>query len=48
MFTDFRHRRHHFGDLFQTTIESAWITTGGVLMFLVLLVFYVGLLVMRP
>ena len=48
MFTDFRHRRHPFGGLIYSTIESAWLTTSGVLMFLVLFVFYLGLLVMHP
>jgi hypothetical protein len=42
-----RHRTHHFGDLIYTTIESAFLTAGAVLIFLALLVVYFGLLMMK-
>ena len=47
MFNEFRHR-HHFGGLIHTTVESAFLTGGAVLMFLVLFLFYLGILAMRP
>ena len=47
MFGDFRHRTHHVGELIHTTIESAFLTAGALLMFLALVVVYFGLLVMK-
>jgi hypothetical protein len=48
MFADFRHRGHHFGGLIHTTVESAFLTAGAVIVFLGLLLFWVGLIAMRP
>ncbi len=47
MFAEFRHRTHHFGEYIHTTVESAFLTAGALLMFLVLLLVYFGLLVMK-
>ena len=47
MLDAFRHRDHHFGGLIHTTIESAFLTAGALLILLALLVFYCGLLALR-
>jgi hypothetical protein len=43
----FRHRAHPFGGLFHTTLESAVVASGALLMLLTLLIFYFGLLAMK-
>ncbi len=48
MFGEFRHRTHHGGDLIHTTVESAFLTAGALLVFLALLIFYAGLMAMKP
>jgi hypothetical protein len=47
MFGEFRHRTHHYGELIHTTIESAFLTAGALLVFLALLLAYFGLLAMK-
>ena len=48
MFADFRHRTHHFGGLIHTTIEGAFLTSGALIIFLGLVIFWFGILAMRP
>ena len=47
MFGQFRHRVHHFGGVVHSSFESAFLTAGGVLMLLALLVFYLGLVALK-
>lgn len=47
MLGSFRHRAHPFGGLLHTTLESAVVTAGAMLMLLTLLIFYLGILAMK-
>ena len=47
MLGTFRHRHPHFGGLIFTTMESAAVTAGALVMLLALLIFYLGLLAMK-
>jgi len=47
MFVDFRHRAHHWGGLIHSSLESAFVTAGALLVLLALLIFYLGLLAVK-
>ena len=45
---ELRHRAHHYSGQIHHTIESAFMTAGALLMLLALLIFYLGLLAVKP
>jgi hypothetical protein len=42
------HRAHHFADQIHHSIESAFFTAGALLLFLALVILYLGLLAVKP